>query len=132
VSSNLDLVHSIFADWERGDYSAVEWAHADIEFVWVGGLGDGGDTWTGVTGMADGWRAVLSAFDDWRAVPDEIRELDDERVLVLLQASGRGKASGAPIHHRGATLFHVRGGKVVQLVAYPDRDRALADLGLEE
>jgi ketosteroid isomerase-like protein len=129
MSENLDLVRSIYADWERGDYSHAEWADAEIEFVWEGGLGG---RWTGVTEMVEGWRAVLSTFEDWRAVPDEFRELDDERVLVLLRGRGRGKTSGAPIQHRGATLFHVRDGVVVRLVAYPEGDRALADLGLEE
>jgi ketosteroid isomerase-like protein len=128
VSANLDLVRSIYADWERGDYSDVHWAHPEIEFEWVGGLGG---SWTGVAGMAEGWRDVLSTFDGWHTVPDEFRELDDERVRVLVRGAGRGKSSGAPIQHHGATLFHVRSGKVVRLVAYPEGERALADLGLE-
>ena len=54
---------------------------------------------------------------------------------MLHHASGRGKTSGieiAQIPTKGAALFHVRRGTVARLVIYWDRDRALADLGLEE
>jgi ketosteroid isomerase-like protein len=131
VPANLDLVRSIFAAWERGDYSSIEWAHQEIEFVIVEGPTPG--TWMGVAGMAEGWRDVISAWDHPRSDVDEYRELDDERVLVLFRYIGRGKASGLEIGEsgaKGASVVHVRGGKVTKLVHYFNRDRALADLGL--
>jgi ketosteroid isomerase-like protein len=52
---------------------------------------------------------------------------------VLVQMSGRGKASGLELEQlraKAATLYHVREGKVTKVVNYLDCERAFADLGL--
>jgi ketosteroid isomerase-like protein len=131
VSANLDLVRSIFAAWERGDYGAADWAHPEIEYVAADGPSPG--AWTGLAGMVEGAREGINAWEEHRIEADEYRELDGERVLVLHHIRGRGKTSGldlAQMRTKGAHLFHVRGGKVTRLVAYMDSERALTDLGL--
>jgi ketosteroid isomerase-like protein len=128
-SANLDLVRSIYAAWERGDFSSAEWAHPEIEYVTVDGPSPGSST--GLAAMAEGMRDFLSAWEDWRVEAEEYRELDGGRVLVPFRFSARGKTSGLDVGQmrtKGASLFHVRGGKVTRLVQYFDRERALADL----
>jgi ketosteroid isomerase-like protein len=133
VSENLDLVRSILADWERGDWSGADWVGPACEMAFVDGPVVG--TWIGPTSMREGLRNVLSAWDDFSVVPEDFRELDDERVLVLVQLTGRGRTSGLEANQmrtKGVNLFRVRDGKVVRLDIFWDRDRALADLGVEE
>jgi hypothetical protein len=93
MPQNLDLVRSIYADWERGDFRRVQWARHDIE-------------WT-----------------------DTTRE-----CLCFIALAGVERASGVEVGPAGskwACLFHFGNGKVSKLLLYSDRDRALADLGLE-
>jgi hypothetical protein len=132
MSANLYLVRSLYADWERADFSRADWVDPDIEFVIADGPSPG--KWKGLPAMASAWRDWLSAWEGWTAEAEEYRELDHERVLVMTTSSGRGKTSELGVKQmgfaHGANLFHLRDGKVRTLVIYWDRDRALADLSL--
>jgi ketosteroid isomerase-like protein len=134
MSSNLDLVRSICTAWEGGDFSSMEWAHPEIEYVVPEGPSPG--TWTGRRATGASWREYVNAWQDLRTAVDEYRELDSERVLVpLARFHGRGRTSGLDLGQvgtQGAYLFQIDDGKVTRLVGYWSRDRALADLGLAE
>jgi ketosteroid isomerase-like protein len=132
-SANLDLVRSIYADWERGDFATVEWADPEIEITIVGGPEPG--RWTGLAGMAEMGHGLFSSWEGFRYAGAECRELDVERVLGFHKFLGRGKTSGLDLGQMrtdGTAVFHIRNGRIAKLVLYwgPDRDRALADLGL--
>ena len=130
---NVEIVRMAFAPWERGDYSSVEWAHPDIEFVVADGPDPG--SWTGLAGLAEGWARWLNPWEECRIEAEEYRELDGDRVLVFAQLSGRGKTSGLDVgqlHSRGANVFHLRGGRVTRIVTYWDRERALEAVGFSE
>jgi ketosteroid isomerase-like protein len=131
TSANVDLVRSIYAAWERGDYGSAEWAHPQITFVIADGPQPG--TWNGLAEMRQASRGVFDVWEDYRAEPEEIHEIDDARVLVIHRRSGRGKTSRielGKLQSKGASVWHIRDDKVTRLVNYLDHSRALADLGL--
>jgi ketosteroid isomerase-like protein len=131
ASGNLDLVRSIHAAWDRGDFGAADWAHPEIEYVHADGPVPG--SWTGLAAMAEGWRSFLRTWEGFRTEATDYRELDGDRVLVLARFGGRGKTSGVELGRmrtNSAALFHVQNGKVTRLVIYWDGQRAVADVGL--
>ena len=132
-SANVELVRSIYAGWERGDFGAADWAHPEIQFVAAEGPDPGQSK--GVAAMAERWRQWMTVWENYRSEAEEYRELDGECVLVFMRHGGRGKTSGVEVEQldrRGANLFRIRHGKVVRLTLYWDREQAFRDLGLAE
>jgi ketosteroid isomerase-like protein len=80
----------------------------------------------------DAVREVFNAFDEaWeahRSEPEEIRALDDDRVLVLATEHFRVR-DGIEIDQPSTTIFTLRDGKVRRMQAFWDRATALAAAG---
>jgi ketosteroid isomerase-like protein len=90
------------------------------------------------TEVADGRDEVATTFsrfdaawEEHRSEPEEIRAIDDERVLMLSIEHLRGR-EGVEFAQPGATIFTFRKGKVVRMQSFWDRDDALEAAGLRE
>jgi len=128
-SANVDLVQSIYADWARGDFSRTAvWADPEIDWVRFGAPGI--NAWTGVDAMVEAAQELLGGWQQLRAEGEHYEDLGDERVFVLTRWMGHDRASGSDAEQLRANLFRIRDDKVVRLIFYWDRARALADLGL--
>ena len=70
MSKNLDLVRSIVADWERGDFASADWADPEIESGWADGPSPGARI--GLAAMAETERDFLNAWADVRIEADAV------------------------------------------------------------
>jgi hypothetical protein len=131
LSGNLDLVRSIYADWERGNFSLAEWADPEIEYTNDDLAVFLRRSWKGLAAIAEEARSGIEIFADLGIQAEEYRKLDDRRVFVLDRASRPLKHGRVVDGSASAQLSEINDGKVTQLVNYWDRDRALADLGLK-
>jgi len=88
--------------------------------------------------VAEGRDAAIQMFtqfdevwEEHRSEPEQIRVIDDERVLVLSIEHFRGR-EGIEFAQPCGNLFTVRDGKIVRLQSFWERDTALEAVGLRE
>ena len=129
---NVEIIRRMYADWARGDLQSdcydPEIVHERIGSELPGINGE----WKGLEELEKAMASYLDAFADLRLEAEEIIDLEDDRVLVLVHQTARGKTSGLPWNRRFGDLFTLRDGKVVRYVSYWDRAEALEAAGLEE
>jgi hypothetical protein len=73
------------------------------------------------------------AHEEYRVEASDFRELDGERILVLIHLGWRGKTSGpefGQLRTSAASLFPAREDNLTKLVSSMDRERAFGDHGL--
>jgi uncharacterized protein len=71
--------------------------------------------------------AWVGTWEDYRFEVDEMIEAGDAVVLVVSE-SGRGKASGVPMHSHYCQTWTFRDGRVVRVASFNDRAAALESL----
>src|SRR5256885_8537426 len=123
MSENLDLVRSIYAAWEQGDFSSAEWAHPDIEWIIAREHPDA-RTLIGRDALTEYRREWQKTMPDLRLALDRLLDAND-KVVTIGTAHGTGTGSGADVRVPLAFVFTLRDGLIVRAEEYLNPAEAL-------
>jgi ketosteroid isomerase-like protein len=122
---NVEVVRRLIASFQQG----VREGHlmkfdADLvspDLEWIPGPNAAlglDDRYQGAEGFARFMRTWIEDFEDWSLGVEELHDLDDERVLALLNQSAVGKASRARVELQQAAIFELGDGRVIRIRHY--------------
>jgi hypothetical protein len=86
----------------------------------------------GIDGFVAAYREWFSAWETWVATPTDFVDVDESRVLVLLDIRARSKTHQVEMPFASANLVTLRSGKVSRLELFFDRAAAFEAVGLSE
>ena len=128
-SDNAELARRGYAAFAAGDLDALaEILHEDFVLYDSALLPDQG-VYRGFEGFLENYRKLLDSFEEFTVEPEEIVDVGDDRLVVALRMSGRGKGSQVAVEARLAHLWTVRDGRAVELRVYNTKEAALEAAG---
>ena len=105
--------------------------HPDLEFHSVIAAAEGA-IYHGVQGLREWGTAVDSTFDGFRSELLDLREVNDERALLVVRLTARAKASGVPIDTQVGQIWTWRNGKMWRNQVFSHPQDAFKAAGLQE
>jgi ketosteroid isomerase-like protein len=128
---NMEIVRSIYAAWERGDFGQSGVFDPGIRVVWLPSPEGEGPETVGLEGMG---RAMKDWMESWEQVTTAAEQLIDagDQVVVIAEWRGLGKTSGVFTKWRYGAVYTLREGKVTSIISYTDPAAALEAVGLEK
>ena len=119
--------------YSRGDYeAALRGFHRDIEWIAETDLWPEPEVYRGHDGVRRFWGQWAEVIEGMTLDIQQCDAIDDEWVLAVTRASGRGAGSGAAVESGSfAQLAQFREGEVVRVRLFGDVRHARAAAGLD-
>jgi len=130
---NVEIVRRLYELWSGKDWEAmVDLVDPDVEqHGTIGGLEEGHIS-RGTDQIRQRFQAEnIKVWDEHRIEPMRFIEAGDQ-VVVVQHEYQRGKGSGVETEIDTATVFDLRGGRIVRIQPYMDPAAALEAVGLSE
>jgi ketosteroid isomerase-like protein len=127
---NVEIVRQLFSYWGRGNWrSGGELLDPNWELVFSSGWFVDPGRYHG----RDAARALKDFLGSWEDFHTEDEEIIDAgaRVVALHRIHARGRASGVEVDDRVGSVFTLRDGRLLRMVACT-RQEALEAAGLRE
>ena len=130
---NVELARRSFEAWQNDDYETWIALHdADVEYLGAVERRLGQGVYRGHKGVSELWRVWREEVEGFWIESEEIRDLEDGRVLHLGQMGFRGSASGVEVDSQLALVITLRDGKIVRSMDFMSHRDALKAVGLEQ
>jgi ketosteroid isomerase-like protein len=132
---NVETCRQGLEAWQRGDFEswlgttdpAVEW-HTVLERLVEGT----NSFYRGHEGLRALWHSYRTELEDFQIEAQELRDVDDDRVLLLGHLRWRGVASGIEVESPLAMVLTYRDGRLIQSMDYLSHQEALDAVALSE
>src|SRR5689334_17068624 len=131
---NVEIVRGLVDAFASRDHESA-FAYYDPEIVWDATemsewIPDLAGIYHGHEGVRTYWRRWLSAWSDLTFELDGVLDAGNQVVALIGNQHQQGRLSGIDTQIPPyALVFTLRDGKVVRWKNYPDRQKALADVG---
>jgi len=127
---DVEVVRGLYQGFADGNlWGAAPLIDPDIVLRRFGGQPG---EWRGLAAFTAGIVEYIEAFDHLRIEGEEFVDLGGGRVLVYARHRGTGRDSGLPFDQELGDVLTLRDGRIVQWLAYWNRDEALEAVGLRE
>ena len=127
--SNEQRLRAGYEALRRGDYEAIRDLLDPKILLLDRPEAPDARSYHGFEGMLTTLRDTSDTFEDFRLDPKRFFEHDD-KIVVLLSMTGRGRTSGVPVEEHIAHLWTMRDGLAVELQAFTELADALQAAGL--
>ncbi len=126
AEAKVELIRSLYEAWHRGEYGAELFAE-DVEWS----TPHPGGTVHGRDELLAFLRSYMGAWEEYVNELEDVRVLDDGRLLVYLTEKARGRSSGVEMTWSVAAIVEIEDGLITRYTGM-ERDEALRRLGLAE
>ena len=117
---NLEVIRVFFGALEREDFPAALRLF-DPEVEWSTAEGD----YRGLLGVTDSFAEWMEPWDEHKIEAEEFVECGDDQVLATIHLTARGEHTGMEVDQHFFQVYTLRDGKIIRMVEYLDRARAL-------
>ena len=118
MSNNVELVRMAVDAVNRHDLATLD-AMASDEFEFHSTFAASeGRAFRGREGVRDYFDTLDEVFDDMRIEIEEITDAGEDRLVVVVRVTGRGKGSGASVEQRNGQVWRFANRKIVRIDSY--------------
>ena len=130
---NAEVVRACIEAFQGGNVEmALDALDPEIEWhATVGGI-DEGRIYRGREEVVEGFVDYFAVWERMEMRADKFIDAGGENVVVFHHEVAKGRESGVVVETDTGTVQTVRGGKIVRVRSYMDRNQALEAAGLRE